>query len=91
MIEALAIVFVVVISLGIYLLARVGAQDGSKRDLLTELNELKQHRETLREKALRGKREHWDHVMMSQLAHRLDQVEHQIAQKTGEGQSQAAG
>ena len=84
MIEAFAILFVAVVSLGVYVIAKVGAQNASGKDLPKELAELRQHRDALVEKTARGEREQWDQVMMSQLAHRLDWLDRQIAQKSGQ-------
>lgn len=84
MIEAFAILFVAAVALGVYVIAKVGAQNASGKDLPKELAELRQHRESLVEKTARGEREQWDQVMMSQLAHRLDWLDQQIAQKAGQ-------
>lgn len=84
MIEALAIVFVAAVSLGVYIMAWVGAREASGKDLSAELAELRLHRETLVEKTVRGQREQWDQVMTSQLAHRIDWLDRQIAQKASQ-------
>ena len=82
MIEAGAILFVVVVSLGIYLSSWIAAQQFSKVNESSQLDGLLRYRETLRQKTARGKLEGWDSEMMRQLAYRLDQVEREIAQKT---------
>ena len=82
MIEAGAILFVVVVSLGIYLSSWIAAQQFSKVHESSQLDGLLQYRETLRQKTARGEVERWDNEMMRQLAYRLDQVEREIARKT---------
>ena len=81
MIEALAIVFVVAVSAGIYLFAWMGARNLSVANAAVRRDELAQYAGTLREKILRGQREQWDSVMMGQLAARLDEVERELAPK----------
>ena len=81
MIEAFAILLVTAISLAIYLFARVGAHDSALRDPAGNLAELRQQRDVLRDRLLRGNREKWDHVMMQQLGDRLAELERQIAEK----------
>ena len=83
MIEAGAILFVLVVSLGAYLSARLGAQRASLENPQGDLEQLKQYREVLRQKAIRGQQENWDSVMMLQLGHRLEEIEQQIELTTG--------
>jgi hypothetical protein len=90
MVEAVAIVFVAAVSLGIYIFAWIGARDFSKRNLSEELAQLQQHREALRENALRGEQQQWDSEMMRQVADRLNDVDHRIALKTLEVQNRGA-
>jgi len=82
MIEAGAIFFVLVVSLGVYLFARFGGRPSIHDHPAGELDHLCQHREVLRKKLARGQRERWDGVMMQQLVHRLEETERQIATKT---------
>lgn len=79
MVEGAAILFVVVVSLGVYLSSWFAAQNFAKANPADQLTALHAHRETLREKTLRGERERWDDVMMEQLAHRLTEVDREIA------------
>ena len=79
MIEAGAILFVVVVSLGVYLSSWISAREFSKANSVNHLDVLRQHRETLLQKTIRGQREGWDSEMMRQLAYRLDDVEREIA------------
>jgi hypothetical protein len=79
MIEAGAILFVVVVSLGIYLFSWIGAREFSKANATNQLDVLRQHRETLLQKRVRGQQEGWDSEMIRQLEYRLDDVEHEIA------------
>ena len=82
MIEALAIILVVAVSAGIGFFAWIGARDVSQRNLPAELDQLRQHREVLFQKTVRGREEHWDGEMMGRLAERLAQVDRQITKKT---------
>ena len=84
MIEAGAILLVVVVSLGIYLSSWIASREFSKANNSNSLDVLMQYRETLRQKTVRGERERWDGEMMRQLAYRLDQVEREIALKVAE-------
>jgi hypothetical protein len=81
MIEAGAILFVLVVSAGIYLSSWIAARQFSGANTADQLDVLRQHRETLRQKTVRGEREGWDSVMMHQLAERLEDVEIEIARK----------
>lgn len=82
MIEAGAILFVVVVSLAIYLSSWIASREFSKANASNQLDVLIQHRETLRQKVIRGEQECWDSEMMRQLAYRVEQVEQEIGQKT---------
>lgn len=82
MIEAGAILFVVVVSVGIYLSSWIASREFSKAHVSNELDGLRQHRATLQQKTARGELECWDSEMMRQLAYRLEQVEREIAAKT---------
>jgi hypothetical protein len=82
MIEGGAILFVVVVSLAIYLSSWIASREFSKANASTQLDVLMQHRETLRQKVIRGEQEHWDSEMMRQLTYRVEQVEREIGQKT---------
>lgn len=90
MVEAFAILFVVIVAVGAYVSAWVGAQDFSKRNISSELAQLRDYRETLREKTIRGEQEQWDSEMMRQLADRVEDVEQRIAQKMVEAQNPRA-
>lgn len=79
MVEAGAILFVVVVSLGVYLSSWFAARQFSQANAASQLDVLTQHRETLLQKAERGERENWDGEMMRQLAYRLSEVEREIA------------
>jgi hypothetical protein len=81
MIEGGAILFVLVVSAGIYLSSWIAARRVSGANATDQLDVLRQHRETLLEKTLRGEREGWDSVMMQQLAERLEDVEIEIARR----------
>src|SRR4051812_43585121 len=83
MVEAGAILFVVVVSLGVYLSSWVAARQFSEANAGSQLDALRQHRVTLQEKILRGTRENWDHVMMDQLEHRLHEVDREITKTLG--------
>lgn len=82
MIEAGAILFVVVVSVGVYLSSWFAARQLSEVNAASQLDVLKQHRETLLEKTARGERENWDSEMMHRLADRLAEVEREIAHAT---------
>ena len=75
MIEAGAILFVVFVSLAIYLSSWIASREFSKANGSNQLDVLIQHRETLRQKVIRGEQERWDSEMMRQLAYRVEQVE----------------
>ena len=81
MIEGGAILFVVVVSAGIYLSSWIAARRFSAANAADQLDGLRQHRETLQEKLLRGEREGWDSVMMQQVAERLEDVEIEITRR----------
>lgn len=83
MVEAGAILFVLVVSLGVYLSSWLAARQFSAANAANELDVLRQHRVTLREKILRGTRENWDGVMMDQLEQRLLEVDREIARRVG--------
>ena len=82
MIEAGAILFVMVVSMAIYLSSWIASREFSKTNAANSLDVLIQHRETLRQKVIRGEQERWDSEMMRQLAYRVEQVEREIGQKT---------
>ena len=84
MIEAGVILFVVVVSLGVYLSSWIGAREFSKANAVNQLDVLRQQRETLLQKTSRGQREGWDSEMMRQLAYRLDDVEREISRIVSE-------
>ena len=81
MIEAFAILLVVGISLAVYVFAWAAARESARRNPSGAYDQLLQHREILSQKLIRGKREHWDRVMMDQLTARLADVDRQIAEK----------
>ena len=84
MIEAGAILFVVVVAMGTYLSSWIAARQFSEANAANHLDVLRQHRETLLQKVQRGVREDWDSEMMRQLEYRLTDVEREIAQSLGQ-------
>lgn len=81
MIEGGAILFVFVVTVGIFLSSWIGARQLSSANAPEQLDDLKRHREILRQKAVRGEREGWDSVMMSQLADRIESLDREIARR----------
>ncbi len=79
--EALAIVLVLVVTLGIYVGARFGAGSRAARPA-EELARLREYRRVLEEKIRRGHVEHWDVVMMRQLTDRLEDTDRRIETMT---------
>jgi hypothetical protein len=78
--EALAILLVFAVVLGLYLGARFGGGYRSARTPARELDHLHAYRGLLQEKVSRGRREQWDGVMMAQIASKLEEVERRIAE-----------
>jgi len=87
MVEAGAILFVVVVSIGVYLSSWFAARQYSHVNAANQLDVLTRHRETLLQKTVRGERENWDSEMMRQLAYRLSEVEREIARQRMAGRA----
>ncbi len=81
MIEGGAILFVFVVTVGIFLSSWIGARQLSDVNAVEQLDDLRQHRETMLQKTIRGEREGWDGVMMRQLADRIESVDREIARR----------
>jgi hypothetical protein len=81
--EALVIVLVFAVSAIIFGVTWFTTTYGPARNPAEELRQLESYREELRAKRLRGQHENWDHVMMGQIAGKLDEVERQIAETAG--------
>lgn len=81
--EALVIVFVFVVAVGVYLGMRFGGGAHLARTPAEQREQLQAYRASLEEKIRRGRAERWDAVMMGQLADKLADVDRQIAEKPG--------
>lgn len=77
--EALAILFVFIVALVVFVATWITTRNRSGASLVDELNQLHQYHEVLQRKALRAQLERWDDEMMNQIAYQLDEVEQRIA------------
>ncbi len=84
--EAIAVLLVTTICVGLYIFARVQALDPSTRNVSDELKQMQQHRDWLQERLERAKRENWDvdmvkdlHLQMAQAARQLESAKAPVA------------
>ncbi len=75
--EALAILFVFVVAVIIFVVTWIGVAN-SPRNAVAERDQLEAYRETLHKKALRAQLERWDATMMDRLAEEIQDVELRI-------------
>lgn len=75
--EALAILFVFVVAVVIFVVTWIGVAH-SPRNAVAELDQLETYRDTLHKKALRAQLERWDAAMMDRLAEEIQDVELRI-------------
>jgi hypothetical protein len=81
--EALAIIFVFVVAVAIYVSARVAGLNPAGRNRTEELALLESHRASLLQTARRGRAEGWDSVMLEQVDYKLSEIERRIATAGG--------
>lgn len=79
--EALAILFVFVVAVIIFVVTWFGVAN-SPRNAVAERDQLEEYRDTLYKKALRAQLERWDDTMMDRLADELEEVELRIERLT---------
>lgn len=75
--EALAILFVFVVAVVIFVVTWIGVANSS-RNAVAELDQLEEYRDTLYKKALRAQFERWDDTMLDRLAEEIQDVELRI-------------
>jgi hypothetical protein len=79
--EALAIIFVVVVAAIIFVVTWFGVAN-SPRNAVAELDQLEEYRDALHKKALRAQLERWDDNMLDRLADEIEDVELRIEKLT---------
>lgn len=82
MVEAFAILAVVIVALGAVLSARF-LPNTLWQNSAQKLSQLEAYRSQLNERLDRGRREAWDPVMMAQIEHRLAEVDAQLQAASG--------
>jgi hypothetical protein len=70
--EAIAVIFVTVVSVGIYIFARVQAASSSASNPDEALDGLKQQQQWLEQRLEVAKREKWDHEMIVRISQQLE-------------------
>ncbi len=83
--EALAIVFVVVVSAMIFVGTWIGVRNDSGRHPLAARDHLEAYRDSLKQKAQRARADRWDEAMVAKIDHELAEVESRLAQMAKQG------